>query len=122
MIITNVGPTTPAGSSQPVSDPTRVQRSEVGLEGRLSIAPGGREVAYIEYSLSPDKKVLTINHTIVDEAAEGKGYGTKLVNEAVAYARETGKKIIPVCWFARMLMLDPKNAEKYGDVLYTPEK
>ena len=44
-----------------------------------------------------------IEHTEVDDNYAGKSIGKKLVMEAVKYARENKKKILPLCPFAKAL-------------------
>ena len=40
---------------------------------------------------------ITIDHTLVPPEYEGRGIAARLVNRAIADAREQGFKIIPVC-------------------------
>ena len=44
--------------------------------------------------------VIIIDHTGVPDFYRGKGVGVKLVERAVADARASGKKIVPLCPFA----------------------
>ena len=54
--------------------------------------------------------VMAINHTEVNEQYNGQGIGKMMVMQAVAYARENGFKIIPVCPFVK------KVFEKVTDI------
>lgn len=56
-------------------------------------------LALAAYSRNGD--TLTFNHTEVPEELEGQGVGTKLIEGALAQAREQGLKIVPVCSFVR---------------------
>lgn len=70
--------------------------------------------AEMVYTLSsPDKMI--IEHTEVDDSLAGKGVGKQLVETAVAYARNHGIKIVPLCPFAKAI-LDEVTA--WQDVLY----
>jgi predicted GNAT family acetyltransferase len=60
----------------------------------------------------PDK--IIIDHTEVKPGHEGKGFGKKMVAKAVAYARENGITIIPLCPFAKRVF---DKEPGYGDVL-----
>jgi len=57
----------------------------------------GDEVAYTEYRLL--KTGILFPHTEVPPAFEGKGVGGALVRAGMAFARERGELVIPVCPF-----------------------
>jgi predicted GNAT family acetyltransferase len=67
--------------------------------GRFSIRlpEGEAELTYEE----PRRGVLDLQHTFVPDDARGEGIGEALVEAAIAYARETGARIIPTCPFVR---------------------
>lgn len=54
---------------------------------------------YLEYATSPG--LLTIVHTEVDGALEGRGVAGALVRAAVEQARQRGLKVAAVCEYAR---------------------
>lgn len=60
------------------------------------LGPDG--VAYLAYSPRGDD-VLDLQHTIVPDAAQGRGVGTQLVAAALDHAREHGMRIVPSCPF-----------------------
>lgn len=70
--------------------------------------------AIAKITFIPEGAVLTIDHTLVDPSLKGQGVGQKLVNKVVELAREEGKKIIPVCPFAKKVLA---GSEEYADVL-----
>ena len=43
----------------------------------------------------------TIQHTRVDDSLRGQGVARRLVDAAVAWARETGTRVVTVCPYAR---------------------
>ena len=52
---------------------------------------------YISYKERDDK--LVYDHTIVPQELGGRGVGSALVKEALNYARENDKKVVPQCSF-----------------------
>ena len=79
--------------------------------GRWYIQAGGEilgEMTY--YHNSP--LIITIDHTEVSEKLKGTGSGKKLVEAAVAYARENQMKINATCPFAAKVL----SAEDYNDI------
>lgn len=52
---------------------------------------------YISYQERGDK--LVYDHTIVPQELGGRGVGSALVKEALNYARENNKKVVPQCSF-----------------------
>ncbi|MFD1899297.1 GNAT family N-acetyltransferase [Enterococcus termitis] len=59
-------------------------------------------------------EMMIIDHTFVDPAYRGQKLAEKLVYQGVEKARREGKKIIPLCPFAKK-EFDTKP--EYGDVL-----
>jgi len=43
---------------------------------------------------------ISINHTYVLKEFEGKGYGKKLVDKVIEYAKENNLSLSATCWFA----------------------
>lgn len=60
---------------------------------------GGTRLAETTYTLAG--AVMTMPHTWVDDSLRGHGVAKKLVDAAVAYAREHHYKILPICPFVR---------------------
>ncbi len=54
--------------------------------------------AFIVYEPLGDS-VLALTHTEVDPALEGKGVGSKLVEETLQYIDNQGMRIVPTCPF-----------------------
>ena len=48
--------------------------------------------------------VMTITHTEVPPRLEGRGIAAELVAASLAYAREAGLKVRPLCSYARTFM------------------
>jgi uncharacterized protein len=64
-------------------------------------------------------KTMTVLHTEVDHAHEGKGMAHQLMEKMLAYARENELRVIPLCPF--VLAEFRKNPALYQDV-WTPKK
>jgi len=63
---------------------------------RFEVTMGG-ETAFAEYRLHPG--YITLPHTVVPPAFEGKGVGSALAKAALGYARDHGLRVKPVCPF-----------------------
>lgn len=60
----------------------------------------GVKVGEMTYSQAGADKII-IDHTDVNPEFKGQGVGKKMVEAAVAYVRENGMKIMPLCPFAK---------------------
>ena len=76
------------GDQIPIRDNPGKHRFEADL---------GDAVAIAEYNLLSNAIMFT--HTEVPEAYEGRGIGTRLIEFALAVARERGLQVIPICPF-----------------------
>lgn len=70
------------------------------------------QTGYISYKERDDK--LVYDHTIVPPQLGGHGVGSALVKQALDYAREHNKKVVPQCSFVASYI--NKNPE-YKDLL-----
>lgn len=84
-----------------------------GHKGAFYIEENNERAAEMTFSMAGNTTMI-IDHTEVGDVLRGKGAGLKLVNAAVAYARENEIKIIPLCPFAKSVF-DKK--EEIRDVL-----
>ena len=73
----------------------------------------GEFMGEIEYV--PEAGTLTANHTLVDDAFQGKGVAKRLLDEMAAYARINGLKVIPVCSY--VVAAFKKYPDEYGDIV-----
>lgn len=73
-----------------VRDNTERHRFELDADGH---------VAFSNYKRADD--VLTILHTEVPKALEGRGIGSALIRSVLDTARSQGLKVNPVCPFAK---------------------
>lgn len=87
-----------------VADNPDQSRFEATLDGQL--------MAVAEYQRS--KTRITFTHTIVAEAAEGKGVGGKLIKFALDRARADGLAVRPLCPFVQSYL---RRHPEYGDLV-----
>jgi len=71
----------------------------VPAETRYELRVGDRVIGCIAYRLQ--NGTIAFTHTVVDKACEGRGFGTRLVRDAVADAEASGLRVVPLCSFAR---------------------
>jgi predicted GNAT family acetyltransferase len=91
---------------------------EVKLEvndknGFFYIDIDGKTIAKMTFVFAGNDKII-IDHTEVNEAYNGKGFGKMMVEKAVEYVREKGIKIIPLCPFAKKII---DKTPEFQDVL-----
>ncbi len=68
--------------------------------GMFFISVDGKRAAELTYSVAGADKII-LDHTGVSDVLRGTGAGLALVQEAVAWARNMGYKVIPLCPFAK---------------------
>src|SRR5829696_8790936 len=67
--------------------------------GSFYVKRGGARIAEMTYSREGSR--ATIEHTRVDDSLRGQGVARRLLDAAVAWARDTGMRVTPVCTYAR---------------------
>lgn len=82
-------------------------------ENRHYIEDAEGTVAEVSFSRAGDG-ALIVDSTFVRSSHRGKGLGKLLLDDVVAYARETDKKIVPLCPFAKAQF---ERDESYRDVM-----
>ena len=76
-----------------------IEHEEEDGRGAFFEAKQGFRLAQMTYSRASEHLVI-IDHTEVDDRLRGLGVGRKLLDATVAWARETGTKIIATCPYA----------------------
>lgn len=90
-----------------------IRREEQGNRGAFFLERDGQRLGEMAFTRS-GPSLLVIDHTQVSEVLKGQGAGRKLLDALVAWARETGTKLTPVCPYAKaQFEKDPA----IGDVL-----
>lgn len=82
-------------------------------KGRFTLFENSEQAGEMTYTWA-DGHFFIIDHTMVDKAFAGKGYGAVLVKAGVDFAHDKGVKIVPLCPFAKREF--GKHSE-YEDVL-----
>jgi predicted GNAT family acetyltransferase len=80
-----------------------IERDEHGAKGQFFLRREGRRCGTLDYTLSDDG-VVQIQYVEVMPDARGSGAGRRLVAAAVEWARETNRKVAPICSFAGMVL------------------
>lgn len=81
--------------------------------GLFSIEIDGKTEAKMTFVFAGDDKII-IDHTEVNPGNNAKGFGKKMVEKAVLFAREKNLKIIPLCPFAKSVF---NKTPEFRDVL-----
>jgi uncharacterized protein len=90
-----------------------VRMEEQGHRGAFFIEQEGRRLAELTFSATPDGKIVILDHTEVSDSLRGQGVARKLVEAAVAWARRTEVKLMPLCPFAKAVF---DREPQFGDV------
>ena len=89
-------------------------RNEIsGHHGAFFIERDGKRLAEMTFSAAGDTRII-IDHTDVSDELRGTGSGAQLVAAAVKWARAEGKKVIPLCPFAKSVF---DKTPEYKDML-----
>jgi len=81
--------------------------------GSFTILSEGKKIALMTFTFAGVQKII-IDHTEVDPALHGKGLAKKMMEKAIAVAREKNWKIVPACSFAKKFL---DTNPQYKDVL-----
>ncbi|HZM34812.1 MAG TPA: GNAT family N-acetyltransferase [Burkholderiales bacterium] len=89
-----------------------VRHEEQGHRGAFVIERDARRLAEMTYTVAGSRVI--IDHTTVDDALRGTGAGRELVKASVEWARANGRKLMPLCPFAKSVF---DKTPEYRDVL-----
>ena len=94
------------------TDAFRVEIEEAPPRGRFKlINDAGEVLGEMTFSRARDDLII-VDHTEVDDSLRGKHGGLRLFEGMVAWARETGTRIMSTCPFANaMFERDPRSRE-----------
>ncbi len=82
-------------------------------KGTFYLVEGQKVLGEIDYVWVNDS-VFAIVHTEVNPLYRGEGYAKQLVDACAQYARDNNLKIIPICAYAKAVML---RTDAYDEVL-----
>ncbi len=80
--------------------PHNVAHEEQDNKGVFHVLKDGQTLAEMTYSRT-NASLIVIDHTFVDPSLAGQGVGRQLLDKLVAWARETGTRVIALCPFAK---------------------
>jgi predicted GNAT family acetyltransferase len=89
-----------------------IKHVEQSGRGAFLIKKDGERIAEMTYAEEGDG-AININHTEVDPSLRGQGVGEQLLDAAVAFARESGKRVKATCPYAVKKLRDN---ESYTDI------
>ncbi len=90
-----------------------VLQADNGKKGRFYILVNDVQEAEMTYTWAGTGRII-IEHTEVNEILKGRQAGKQMLMKAVAFAREKGIKIFPLCPFANSVF---KKTPEIQDVL-----
>ncbi|MEO8681696.1 MAG: GNAT family N-acetyltransferase [Vicinamibacterales bacterium] len=85
-----------------MTEPT-IEHEDAPGRGQFFLRRNGRRCGTLDYTVSPDD-VIHIEYVEVAPDARGSGLGRHLVAAAVEWARETHRKVVPICSYAGMVL------------------
>ena len=77
-----------------------ITQQDDGKHGAFLAQAEGKPAGEMTYTWAGEAMFI-IDHTDVDEAFKGQGVGRRLLDAAVAFAREKNIKILPLCLYAK---------------------
>lgn len=93
--------------------PLAVQHEDAEGEGAFFVERGGERLGELTY-VKPGPGRAILEHTNVSDVLRGEGVGRRLVDAAVAWARLSGMKLVPVCTYAKKVL---EHDPSFRDVL-----
>lgn len=90
-----------------------ITHREIGIKGHFLATEGEQKLGEMTYSVAGPDKII-IDHTEGFPGSEGMGVGQKLLDAAIAHAREKKLRIMPLCPFAHKMM--DRRKDDYADV------
>lgn len=91
-----------------------IKHREANNKGTFYIEENGKDIAKIDYSVTPPNKIIA-SHTEVNPELKGQGIGNKLLDFMADYARKNNVKVIALCPFVKAQFT--RNQEKYQDII-----
>jgi uncharacterized protein len=77
-----------------------IEHEEAGSRGAFHILQGSRRVGEMTYSRT-NPSLVVVDHTYVDPSLRGQGVAQHLQDALVAWARQTGHKVVPICSYVK---------------------
>lgn len=88
-----------------------IEREEPNGVPEFVLRIDGERSGFLEFT-RPETGVMRIEYVDVASELRGIGLGRQLVEKAVAFAKENGLKVVPICSYARAVIhRDPGMSE-----------
>jgi uncharacterized protein len=82
---------------EPATDQPVVTDNPSASRYELHVMPGGELAGFVEYKLRQGDTVISLVHTQVEPAFEGRGLAGQLARFSLDNARERGLTVLPFC-------------------------
>lgn len=84
-----------------------IEREELGGTHEFVLRLDGERYGFLEFT-RPDVGIMRIEYVEVSPELRGTGLGKQLVEKAVAFAKDSSLKVVPICSYARaVIQRDP---------------
>lgn len=84
-----------------------IEREELNGAHEFVLRIDGERFGFLAFT-RPDAGVMHIDYVEVSSELRGTGLGRQLVEKAVAFAKDAGLKVVPICSYARaVIQRDP---------------
>jgi predicted GNAT family acetyltransferase len=80
-----------------------IEREELNGVHEFVLRIDGERRGFLEFT-RPDVGVLHIDYVEVSPELRGRGFGRQLVEKAVAFAKDTTLRVVPICSYARVVI------------------
>lgn len=80
-----------------------IDREELNGVHEFVLRVDGERLGFLEFT-RPDVGVMRIEYVEVDPSLRGSGLGRQLVEKAVAFAKDSSLKVVPICGYARAVI------------------
>ena len=81
--------------------PPTIEHQESDARGAFHLLQNGKRVGEMTYSRT-NPSLVVVDHTYVDPSLRGQGMAQHLQDALVAWARDTGTKVVPVCSYVKV--------------------
>ncbi len=85
-----------------------IEREELNGVHEFVLRIDGERQGFLEFT-RPEVGVMRIEYVEVDPSLRGTGLGRQLVAKAVAFAKDSQLKVIPICSYARAVISRDAN-------------
>jgi len=80
-----------------------IEREELNGTHEFVLRMDGERFGFLEFT-RPDIGVMCIEHVEVALELRSSGLGQQLVEKAVAFAKDAGLRVVPICSYARAVI------------------